>query len=206
MKKISLLTLGLVLVLGLSGCGKVDKSNVNKNSEADLAKNQESVVANEESNKGEMSMVDKLKNSISSGKKMKCTYKMTDENGSTEVVTYMQGDKYKSEIIIGGMKTASVFDGDIMYSWVSGQKTGTKMTMDCINGLDIKGETETETDTVPENIPESEDEFVDTLNNAENLNCEDADDIDFTVPSDVDFVDQCEMLKSQQKMIEGLNK
>lgn len=205
MKKISLLTLGLFLIFGLSGCGKADK-NLQGDSENKVTevKNQEANDVQENMATNGASMVDKLKNAISSGKKMKCTYKMTDENGSTEVITYMQGDKYKSEINMGGMKTASVFDGDTMYSWVSGQKTGTKMTMDCINGLDVKGETETE--AMPENVPESEDDFVDTLNNAENLKCEDAADIDFTVPGDVNFVDQCEMLKSQQKMIEGLNK
>jgi hypothetical protein len=40
---------------------------------------------------------------------------------------------------------------------------------------------------------------------AQNLSCEDAGDVDFDIPNDVNFSDQCEMLKSQQKMIEGLN-
>lgn len=208
MKKVSLIVASLFLVLILSGCGKVEKNN-NDQANLDLAesKNQTQGEATTEdgTTESEGGIVAKLKNAISSGKKMKCTYKMGDENTATEVITYLQGDKYKTEIVMGQIKTVSVFDGDAMYSWVAEQKTGTKMTMDCINSLDVKGEAENE--SVPENIPEEDnDKFMETLADAQNLSCEDAGDVDFDIPSDVNFSDQCEMLKSQQKMIEGLNK
>lgn len=200
---------GLFLVMGLSGCGQADKANEVKEQTSlgaggSNVLNQDTAGAEEETTEGEGGLVDKLKNAISSGKKMKCTYKMADGNGETEVITYLQGDKYKTEILIGEMRTMSVFDGEAMYSWVLGQKVGTKMTMDCIDSLDTKGETVA--DIRGENIPEGEgDEFVETLLDAQNLSCVDADEVDFSIPSDVNFSDQCEMLKSQQKMIEGLN-
>jgi hypothetical protein len=205
MKKISFFAVSLFLVLGLSGCGKTNENKIN-NSEIETTKNQDDIVANEEKSTGEISMVDKLKNAISSGKKMKCTYKMNEEGGAAEVITYMHGDKYKSEVITGQMKTVAVFDGEAMYSWVIGQKIGTKMTMDCIDSLDVKGETSAE--AIPEGTPKGEDEdkFMETLSDAQNLSCEDAGEIDFSIPSDVSFSDQCEMLKSQQKMIDGFNK
>lgn len=208
MKKVSLIGVSLFLVVSLSGCGEPKDSEIRDLSETvpnttDQSQ-MESKIA-EDTAEGEGNLINKLKNAISSGKKMKCTYKMGDENNATEIITYLQGDKYKTEIVMGQMKTLSVFDGESMYSWVSEQKTGTKMTMDCINSLDTKGETEAE--TVPENVPTGdEDDFVETLSDAQNLNCEDFQDADFDIPSDVVFTDQCELLKSQQKMIEGLNK
>ncbi|HBI16770.1 MAG: hypothetical protein UR60_C0041G0003 [Candidatus Moranbacteria bacterium GW2011_GWF2_34_56] len=207
MKKLSFVTLALFLVLTLSGCGGAQKSNDDSqaNSETEEIGTQDNQESGAEEN-GEKGIVAKIKNSISAGKKMKCTYKMSEENGDTEVITYIQGEKYKTEIMLGQMKTVSIFDGDAMYSWSEGQKTGTKMEMDCIDSLDVKGEVERE--AVNENAvaTEDQDDFVKTLSEAQNLNCEDAGDVDFSVPSDMEFIDQCEMLKSQQKMIEGLNK
>lgn len=205
MKKVSLIVLMLFLVINLSGCGdKANNSSEQSNSDAknstELGQEKSGEITENEGN-----LVNKLKGAISSGKKMKCTYRMGDENGNTEVVTYLQGDKYKTEIVMDQIKTLSIFDGDAMYSWVSGQKVGTKMTMDCIDSLDTNSEAENK--DIPENIPEEDnDKFVETLADAQNLNCEDAQDVNFDVPSDINFSDQCEMLKSQQKMIEDLNK
>lgn len=211
MKKISLLAVGLFLVISLSGCGKPandgkivgeNDSLANSNYPIPEVQNQEGAEVKEGVVGDGAGMVEKLKNAISSGKKMKCTYKTGEENGATEVVTYIQGDKYKTEVVLGEMITTSVFDGEVMYSWVVGQKIGTKMTMDCIDSLDTKGETEAPQENAPLEDGEG---FVEKLSSAQNLNCEDTGDIDFSIPTDVDFSDQCEMLKSQQKMIEGLN-
>lgn len=211
MKKISLLVVGLFLVISLSGCGKPandgkivgeNDSLSNSNYPIPEVQNQEGAEVKDEIAGDGVGMIEQLKNAISSGKKMKCTYKTGEENGATDVVTYIQGDKYKTEVVLGEMTTTSVFDGEIMYSWVAGQKVGTKMAMDCIDSLDIKGETE-----IPqENVPLEDGEgFVEKLSSTQNLSCEDAADIDFSIPTDVNFSDQCEMLKTQQKMIEGLN-
>lgn len=208
MKKLSFVTLGLFLALILSGCGSAQKGNDNNNqanSQVEEMEAQENQRSSAEEN-GEKGIVAKIKNSISAGKKMKCTYKMDNENGDTEVITYIHGDKYKTEVMLGQIKTLSIFDGDVMYSWSEGQKTGTKMEMDCIDSLDIKGEVESEAVTENAVATEDQDDFVKALSEAQNLNCEDAGDVDFAVPSDINFIDQCEMIKSQQKMIEGLNK
>ncbi|MFA6183844.1 MAG: hypothetical protein WC682_01950 [Parcubacteria group bacterium] len=208
MKKISLFFIILFLVVALSGCGKKVENNSNTNGQTDSGEANPQMEAMDNANLGsegnKEGILAKLKNAISSGKVMKCTYKMNDLDGSSEIITYMQGDKYKTELNIGQVKTSSVFDGDSMYSWSAGQKTGTKMTMDCINSLNTK-------EAVDKDIPSSEPiqddkDFMDSLKNSQDLNCEDAKDIDFSIPSDVTFIDQCEMLKSQQKMIEGFNK
>lgn len=201
MKKISLIVCSLFLVLVLAGCGKNDQSN---NGQSNQEVKEVSGQGSQENEDGEDGIMKRLKNALSSGKKMKCTYVVGNEEGKTEVITYVQGDKYKTEVNVGQIKTVSVFDGDAMYSWSDGQKTGTKMTMDCIDSLDIRNETEAQ--NAPEDSSvQDEEKFIDTLADAENLNCEDVRDVSFEIPSDINFTDQCEALKSQQKMLENLN-
>ncbi|KKP67009.1 MAG: hypothetical protein UR66_C0003G0108 [Candidatus Moranbacteria bacterium GW2011_GWE1_35_17] len=205
MKKVSLILGGLFLIAVLAGCGKNEKIDSGEQVDLKLAEESAESLPKEDTGENKGGMMEKLKNSISKGKKMKCTYKISDENGATEVTTYAQGEKYKTEVNLGQMKTVSVFDGDVMYSWSAGQKVGTKMAMDCINSLDIKNEATKEADG--EASPDKDDDnFVDALSGAENLNCEDAGDVDFSIPDDIKFSDQCEMLKSQQKILENLNK
>lgn len=214
MKKIGLIAGGLFLVLILSGCGKNEKSNPSNGEQNNQEVNEISADNNQESpagqvaeneNSAEGGVMKKLKNALSSGKKMKCTYSMGDEKEKTEIITYVQGDKYKTEVNVGQIKTISIFDGDAMYSWSEGQKTGTKMAMSCLNSLDTRSEAESNPVSEESSVADEE-EFVDTLADAQNLNCEDAGDVNFEVPSDINFTDQCEALKSQQKMLESLNK
>lgn len=195
MKKISLMACSLLLVLILAGCNKKEQNDTDNKGEA----NQENQVMSNED--GESGIMKKLKSALSSGKKLKCTYAIDEEGNKTEVVTYVQGDKYRTEVILEKMKTISIFDGDAMYSWSENQKVGTKMTMECIDSLGA--ENDAEASNVPEgNSVQDGEEFIDTLADAQNLNCEDAGDISFEIPSDISFTDQCEMLKAQQKMLE----
>lgn len=210
MKKAIFIGIVMISTIFLGGCGS-DNSKVGEKSgvQNDNSKMDEDMNKKGEGADGsgvvenEGGMLNKLKSAISSGKKMKCTYKISDTDGEMEITTYMQGDKYKTEADFGQMKTVSVFDGDGMYSWSVGEKTGTKMTMDCMKSLsaDIPEEK-----TTQDNVPKDEEEFVDSLEDAKNLKCESFDDVDFEIPSDVEFADQCEMLKSQQKLMEGFNK
>lgn len=202
MKKIGLGALILSLVIVLSGCGKEKEIEQNANQAISQEITAEGQVDDSES---ESSMIGRLKNAISSGKKMKCVYKINSGEDNTEVITYVQGDKYKTEMVLGQMKTFSIFDGDVMYSWLEGQKTGTKMDMECVNGLGA--EEGAQNNETGKNVSvEDEEGFVESLSDAQSLQCEDADDINFDIPSDINFTDQCELLKNQQRLMEGLNK
>lgn len=204
MKKISVLSFVFLMVIVLSGCGEKNiTSNQSVPSEA-VEKNsqpQQADIADNQGKGDEGNVLNKLKNSIMSGKKVKCVYKMKENNMETSIITYMQGDKYRTEVDLGQVKTISIFDGDVMYNWSVGQKTGTKMTMDCMESLN---------DDLPESkndekvVAGDSDDFVDSLKDAQNLNCEDSSDVDFEIPTEIEFVDQCEMLKTQQKLMEGL--
>lgn len=209
MKKISLATCLLLLLFILAGCGKNQINDNTKEGGAGIESENIATGDGDLSEEGvgenENNVVKKLKNARSSGKKMRCSYGLGEEGNVSEVLTYIQGDKYKTEINMGQMKTVSVFDGDTMYSWSTDQKVGTKMTMECLDSLDAGNESEPE-ENVQQNDSNTKEEFVDTLEDTKNLNCEDVDNIDFEIPSDITFTDQCEILKSQQKMMENLNK
>lgn len=197
MKKIGLYVLSFALVFTLAGCGKKEENSKMKNDmaiEGDYNQNEQGDVEVMENG-----VLANLKNSLSAGKKIKCSYQINDKDETMGVVeTYIQGDKYKTESTIDGIKNISIFDGDIVYSWIDGQKMGTKMSMDCINNLNGNKE------EIKENIPvEDEEGFVNSLGETNNLECGEAGDIDFDLPSEIEFSDQCEILKSQQQLIEG---
>lgn len=202
MKKTALFLSIILMVLILSGCNdKNNETGGSNNLETGGAVQQtEENVADKNVGMEEGNILNKLKSSLTSGKKMKCVYKIESDGNATEIISYMQGEKYRSEIAMGAIKTKSIFDGDVMYSWVEGQKQGMKMTMDCMESLG--NELNTPEDKNEEVLPKEGDEFVESLKDAKNLSCEDADDIDFSIPSDVEFTDQCEMLKSQQELLE----
>lgn len=205
MKKASLIFSTLLLALVLGGCSKGGEEKTIGEQDPNSAKESQQLTGEiatggENEPKEEGNILNKLKSAVTSGKKMKCVYKIENEGKSTEIVSYMQGDKYRSEIDMGAIKTRSVFDGDVMYSWTEGQKQGMKMTMDCMESLG--GETAAGDNKEEEIALKDGDDFVESLKDAQNLSCEDADDIDFSIPSDIEFTDQCEMLKSQQELME----
>jgi hypothetical protein len=79
----------------------------------------------------------------------------------------------------------TVFDGATTYSWDITTKQGTRMTKDCAEEMKKNApiaEGEKEVDTI--------EEFLDT--EAGRTGCkETTENVDFSVPTDVNFVDQC---------------
>ncbi|MEF3691817.1 MAG: hypothetical protein V3574_02035 [Candidatus Moraniibacteriota bacterium] len=201
MKKIFLISFSLMMIFVLSGCGKeAEKADeINPTSGGESLAESDSSTPKEaaDTNKNPL---EKLRLDLSSGKKIKCTYKMSDENGDLEVITYAQGDKYRTEMIIGGLKNYSIFDGESTYTWSEGQKTGIKISLDCLSDLeseDVGAQEEVEVEN------ETEADFAESLKDAKNLKCEDYQEADFEIPAGIEFVDQCDLLEAQQKMLEG---
>ena len=198
-----MLTISLLAVVVFSGCGKEaeksDEFNSTSGEEGLLERGPATSAEEAETSKNPL---EKLRLDLSSGKKIKCTYKMTDESGDLEVVTYAQGDKYKTEMMIGGAKNYSIFDGETTYTWSEGQKTGTKISLDCLSDLESE-EVEVEEEVETEN--DAEEDFADSLKDAQNLKCEDYQETDFEIPEGIEFIDQCDLLEAQQKMLEGFN-
>ena len=121
MKKITLGTLVIVFALMLSACGEKAQE---KNPVGEMMKEESGGV------------ISSIKDAMGMGKKMKCTYKMGGAEGEVEAITYIEGDKYKSESSAMGMKFSAVYDGKDMYTWQAGQKTGMKMTKECTEKME----------------------------------------------------------------------
>jgi len=201
MKKIILLTIALLVVVTLSGCGK---NNSDTGVETKDTENEE--VKSEE--KG--GMMDSIKEALTSNKKMECVYTSNEDGLTVEVKTYIQGDKYKTEFLMGDKKNNSIFDGKVSYSWEEGSTEGIKIDIECINSLDDEFNVDNlEEDEEGGNIDEVDDlkeEVTDIFEGAQNVECHETGSIDFSIPADINFADQCEMLKNQQQMMNDLSK
>jgi hypothetical protein len=131
-----------------------------------------------------------LKEMVGMGKQMVC---VMNENG-VETKTYIEGKKYKSTTDSKEMTMNSIFDGEAFYSWNTKTKAGTKMTMACM-------------EEIGKNMPKAAGDGSDFASTdkliedeAKNNNCQEAKEkVDFTLPADIDFVDQCLMMQNITK-------
>lgn len=148
-------------------------------------------------------MFEKL-SGIKDGESMKCVYKIKMGDEELQSETYVEGKKFKSIAVTDaeeGTKTYMIFDGETQYSWAEGQKEGFKMSKTCAEELgkefdEYKGEDSTDSTEVAE--------IDDIFEDAVDVDCKPTDKIDFTIPSGIIFVDQCQMLKDQIEQLEEL--
>ena len=177
-------------ILLLAGCG----NKVTQNNSTDAGAGKEGAVSN---------VVNSIKDAMASGKAMKCTYTTKDQSGGEIVsTTFIDGKKYAGTTTAAGNVQHMIFNEEAMYSWGEGQKTGMKMTTACSTELAAKApKNQSATAPAPEpNDPEK------TFDNATNVQCEPNSGADFTIPSDVTFTDQCEMMKNVMKNVpSGVN-
>lgn len=140
---------------------------------------------------------------LASGKKIQCTYANTDEKGqSLPMKMYAERGSYKTELTMPTGVITTLFDGKSMYTWTVGQKQGTKMDIACTKEL---------ADQLPKeqgSAPKTYDSPEQAIQGTPNIACaESSTAIDFSVPSDVTFSDQCAMLKAslgKLKDIQGM--
>lgn len=181
--KIAAVTMGILFV---AGCGN---KPVNNQTNSEQMPEKQSTQAQEQTS----GVIDSVKDAMLSGKEMKCVYKIKTEKEDMEVVTYVNGEKYKTEMTVAGKKQYSLFDGQTMYSWGGVQPQGTKMTKECSQELAKNS---------PQSAPENQPEDFSTEKNFENaidVRCEKTSGTDFSVPQNVSFVDQCQMMKDALK-------
>jgi len=179
MKKIFSLFAVVTAVLVFSGCAnqKAAETPAQKETPAEVKKETGNVISS-------------IKDAMGLGKKMKCTYSVGTGDSKFESTAFIDGKKYKSSSMIAGKLAYAYFDGEVMYSWMEDTKTGTKMTMACINDLKTSLP-----ENQPANIPSVAKSPEEQFDNAVNANCVPAETADFSVPTDVTFTDQCEMMK-----------
>lgn len=132
---------------------------------------------------------------LTTGKKMQCEYPIgTDADKKYSVKMFAEQGRYRTETVMPTGMMITVLDGKTMYTWVDGTKQGMKMDLECAKSLK---------DGLPQAGPagKTEQQSYDTpeqaIGNIPNITCTEASgDVDLSVPSDVIFADQCEMLKS----------
>ena len=138
------------------------------------------------------SVAESLKDMVGMGKKMMCVSTID----GTETKTYIEGKKYKATITSKEIEMMSIFDGETFYSWDSKTKAGTKMTMTCMEELG-KNIPKTATGANDNSEVASTDKLIES---EDGKNCsETSETVDFNIPTDVNFVDQCLMLQNMTK-------
>lgn len=179
MKKVFLGIAVVGLAFVLSGCG------AKKAPQDGGAQNQ-----TKEESKEQGSVIGSIKDAMGLGKKMKCEYSVGTGKEAVKSTAYVEGKKYKAISTINGTTTNSIFDGNTMYYWQEGQKTGMKMAMSCMEELN---KSLPEDQQNPEDFKSPEEQFEDAIDTS----CVPAtESINFSAPSDVTFQDQCEMMKN----------
>lgn len=182
--KIWKITLVVAGVLVLAGCGNKTAKDSSLEKGAKEATSQ-----NEEKGGG---MISSIKDAMKMGKAMKCTYKVGNGGGGMEMVAYIDGDKYKSEVNVGGKIQHMVFDEKIMYSWSEGEKKGMKMSNDCFADEETENLSKTESENVSDAGVSGE---MDPFEGATDVKCEETNAVDFSLPAGMEFEDQCAIMK-----------
>lgn len=186
--KIAALAAGVLL---LAGCGnKVAQNSTNTGAEKiETPKTEEKNAVND--------VITSMKDAMLAGKTMKCDYTIKDADGKELTTTsYVNGKKYMTTMAIAGNVQHMIFDETAMYTWAEGQKQGTKMTLACTQDLAKNMPAKTDA-AAPTPDPTGEK----TFDSATNVSCKPDSSADFSVPTDVTFTDQCEMIKNSLKNI-----
>ncbi len=145
-------------------------------------------------NKG---MVTSIKDAMGLGTAMSCTYVMEQDGKTFESTVNVEGEKFQSVSKIGEMTTYALSDGSDQYMWTSGSKQGFKMSKACLEEMKKLAPPTTE-----EKKTSTMEDAQAALDAAKNVSCTPAGNVDFAIPTDITFTDQCAMLKDSLKMME----
>lgn len=183
---LTILILAVMLVAGFS-CGGDNEATTSDEETATLGEEVESTI-------------DDFKGALQRSEKMKCTYRGTGEATGVEATTYAEGEKYRTEYSTAGVDNVTIFDGETMYTWDQNTKKGTKMDIACLEDFETVTEDESADDEEYEEYQSSEE----VLSAGVNVRCRKVLDINFEIPEDVEFIDQCAALKQQMEALEGI--
>lgn len=189
MKKILPVIL-LLAAVTLSACGS---SEVN-----------EGKTVNQENKENTTSSQKSLKELLGLGTSQKCTYEVNEDGSQMKGEIVINGDKFKQSVEInndqGSMMVYTLSDGTYYYTWGDAMKNqGTKMKI-----ADLQSDAQ----EVSKENSGSEAQKVD-WDKKINYNCVAAtvDETNLTLPTDVEFVDFTETMKSlQQGNLEDMEK
>lgn len=197
MKKFLPLVVGAVLLIGV-GLFIREKQNAAGPQE----ESQESVAPSQSQSAPETGVISSIKDAMGLGQKMKCTYSVPDDTKQPITSTIIvDGQKYKFTTEMNGEISYGIFDGETQYMWSGVTKQGLKMTKSCLDELN-KTVSKNE-ENRPSSAPTTPQSFEQSFGGAENVKCEPTNE-DFSLPANVNFVDQCEMMRNSLKSLEGI--
>lgn len=173
--------------------------------EYDISEMTKDIVAQEESTvKQPSAEFSDLIKSIELKEKIECDYKAIDEDTkeALKAKIYVEGDTYKSITWKNDEELYSIFDGEVFYNWSNLSKDGFMMANSCVEEFEgsvpeIDGDGDVDLDTY-KTSSELFDEKV-------SMNCKEGSFVGFSIPDDINFVDQCELLKQQREAIKKIN-
>lgn len=209
MKKLIIVAVVLTVGFVAVGCGKKqsaqqggEKGEMQAGAEHVDGKDGPSDKLGDVLKKGEL-VGEQIQSAIQKGDALECTYRMSEADENSVVKTYIAGEKYKSIVTTNGEEFNAIFDGETQYSWNSlGEKKGVMMSLKCME--ELEGEDEMDDGTDEEEDFEEFKTTSEILDQDIGMSCSKAGKIDFSVPGDIEFVDQCEMLKTQMKQMEQM--
>ena len=143
---------------------------------------------------------------MAKGAKVRCEYALREGDDEMKTTLYLEGEKFRTEVNSKDIEAVGIFDGEYYYNWTkgNGMKQGSKMSRECSEemGGEVEGNEEMGGGMQFRSAQEIEDQEVELK-----MNCMEVDEIDFSVPSEVDFVDTCEMMNRvrNQNQIESMD-
>jgi hypothetical protein len=187
MKKALLVLPIIAATILLAGCGKNPAQNENQNQTAQQIENTNQDKA-----------VNSIQEAFNSGKKMKCVYSSTDNGKTYQGQMYIDsnGGKFETVNIVNNQSSYSLFDGESFYTWSGDLKSGMKMSKQCVE--DLKNSAPNKGVPLPASATDNPSDFD---KNATDVKCETVDEINLTPPAEINFTDNCEMLKKSMEMM-----
>ena len=157
-----------------------------------------SPVTQEMSGQKKDGVIASIKEAMGLGTAMQCSYAVgTDQSTQAQVV--VEGEKFKTTTVMQDMTIYGLFDGEAQYTWTSKDKQGMKMTKDCMNQMtDAVKDMAKPAGTTPTRDMREE------LDLAKNVSCQPATEVDWSLPQDVVFTDQCAMMQESMKMLDQM--
>lgn len=190
--------IGLIVVtIALAGCGAKTNplKNAKENINAKIEDGKDLVETGKKMADEKQGFVGGLKDAMKRGVTMKCVTDSADGHW----VIYTNGKNTRTEgVTTDGHEMVILAKDKVVYTWDKKTKKGQKIDKGCMDdfqksmGMDTS-EMMKEEDDFDDFTPEK----MEIKEKEGSLKCTPSTKADFSVPSDVEFTDQCEMLKSQ---------
>ncbi len=197
MKKTITLLPVLFLVVFLAGCNKSEPGAQEQSSQKN--QNQEKKEEQKEESKSQS-----LKDLVSNGENVKCTWKSQQPSGETiEGVSYVSGKNYyhESNIKQGGEETIvyTMSDGEWVYNWGNMNGKGTKMKLEETEEMQEEGK---QTEPTQNEAYRAQQQMQQDMA----FDCQPwkVDNSKFTPPGNIEFDDMVEMMNQMKQQSQGM--